>query len=460
MTFLLVPLYTSVLSTSDYSMVDIMTTTTTLCIYIFTLGMSNSVMRFTLSKVRCSDLVLIYGLHILFKGTIIITIGAILSWYLNLLKWNGYYYIFFIGIFISQGLEQILSSYLRAIDKVQIMVVASLISTGARFILSVATLIFFKWGVVGYLMSMIIGAAASSIFSCFYIFPLKRTVIDAMDKVKLHREMRNYGIFATVNSIGWWAANGIDKYFLIWLQGSAINGIYAVSYKIPVIVSTLCSIFSQAWGLSAIKEYDPNDKSDKEGFFTNVYALYKAGLIFSSTILIFLNVGLAKLIFANDFFEAWKYSSILIIAAVFCGLASFLGGIFSAAFHNRELATTMIISTGINIVLNAILIPLYSALGAAIATLIAYYTIWVMRYSISRKYLDFKTRFLRDHLAFGLLIVQIIMENQDGHLYIGQIIIMASITLLYRKELNLGFAKSLGDIKNRLKDERNVLEKK
>ena len=50
LSFLLVPLYTSVLSTEEYGVADLITTTATLMIFIFTINISSSVLRFTLDK--------------------------------------------------------------------------------------------------------------------------------------------------------------------------------------------------------------------------------------------------------------------------------------------------------------------------------------------------------------------------------------------------------------------------
>ena len=48
--FLLVPLYTSVLSTGDYGTVDLMNTTSQLLIPVLTLNMQDAVLRFCLDK--------------------------------------------------------------------------------------------------------------------------------------------------------------------------------------------------------------------------------------------------------------------------------------------------------------------------------------------------------------------------------------------------------------------------
>ena len=48
LSFLLVPFYTSVLSTADYGKADILTTTAGLLIFVFTLNISDAVLRFAI----------------------------------------------------------------------------------------------------------------------------------------------------------------------------------------------------------------------------------------------------------------------------------------------------------------------------------------------------------------------------------------------------------------------------
>lgn len=61
------------------------------------------------------------------------------------------------------------------------------------------------------------------------------------------------------------------------MLGVSENGIYSVSYKIPTILGVFQNIFSQAWMLSAINEYDADDS---DGFFGKTYEMYNSLMIF------------------------------------------------------------------------------------------------------------------------------------------------------------------------------------
>ena len=81
---------------------------------------------------------------------------------------------------------------------------------------------------------------------------------------------------------------------------------------------------------------------------------------------------LAKCLYANDFYIAWKYVPWLTIAGVFGAMSGYIGGFFSAVKDSRIFASSSIVGAISNIILNLILTPYMGALGAAIATAVCY----------------------------------------------------------------------------------------
>ena len=55
LSFLLVPLYTSFLSTAEYGKIDLITTTSTLLVYVLTINIADSVLRFTIENEDLTD---------------------------------------------------------------------------------------------------------------------------------------------------------------------------------------------------------------------------------------------------------------------------------------------------------------------------------------------------------------------------------------------------------------------
>ena len=131
--------------------------------------------------------------------------------------------------------------------------------------------------------------------------------------------------------------------------------------------------------------------------------------------LILLNVTISKVLFAKDFFDAWEYAPVLIFAMLFSGLSSFWGGIFNAVKRNEVIAWTTVTAGIINCVFNALLIPVIGIMGAAIATLISFYSMWILRYFAARRYIECRNNFVKHHIMYLLIMVQIFFDHQ-GHL--------------------------------------------
>lgn len=428
LSFLLVPLYTNMLTTEEYGVADLITTTATLMVFIFTINIAEAVLRFALEYKEKTEEILSYGIKILCIGTLVLTCSIIIVWRTGLVNWKNPYYIFMLVYFFFTAFYQILTNYMRAIDKVKAVAVSGVISSGAMICANIIFLLIIKIGIWGYLTGLILGPLAGSLYAIYKIhLPLKKYFVQTCSFIT-RKEMKIYCIPLVFNNIALWINSFIDRYFIIDMCGVKQNGVYAVASKIPAILSMFYAVFSQAWTLSAVKEFD---KEDKDGFFSNTYRMYNSLIVCTCSGIILLNVPLAKFLYAKDFFTAWQYSSVLLISVMFNALTAFLGSLFSAVKDSRVIAVTTLVSAIVNVVLNILLIPLIGALGAAVATVVCYAVMWIVRYVVIKKYINIRVSLLRDIVTYVLLVIQVVFEHIEGHCYIGQIIIFITILVLY-----------------------------
>lgn len=226
-----------------------------------------------------------------------------------------------------------------------------------------------------------------------------------LNKVKknLIVELQKFGFPLIFNKIGWWINSSSDRYIVTLMLGATANGIYTVSYKIPTMLTACSDIFTQAWQLSAIRDFDADDK---DNFVADMYELYNGFLVIVCSILIIFTIPFAYLLYAKDFFIAWRYVTPLMISFIFGGLAGFLGSIFTAVKDTKIFSYSTMIGAVVNTVLNFILVYYMEIMGAAIATLISNVVIWLIRLHRSRRYICLKVNFLRHIFMYSLLIIQ------------------------------------------------------
>ena len=159
--------------------------------------------------------------------------------------------------------------------------------------------------------------------------------------------------------------------------------------------------------------------------------------------IIIMNIPLARFLYSDDFFIAWRYSSILVIATMFNTLTAFIGSIFSAARSTHIIATTTILSAVINTILNIILIPKLGPSGAAIATVIAYFAMWQIRLLYLKKIMRLNYNFLKNIVTYALLVLQVIFEHHLNHFYVGQIMCVCFLMIINLSELKMVAKKLL-----------------
>lgn len=155
---------------------------------------------------------------------------------------------------------------------------------------------------------------------------------------------------------------------------------------------------------------------------------------------------LAKFLYANDFYVAWRYVPWLTMAILFGAMSGYIGGLFTAVKNSKIYATSTAVGAVTNIVLNIIFTPMFGALGAAIATTICYVEVYVVRLIQSRKYIKLRVNFFRDIISYILLAVQsvvLLLVDATIPLYGILVGLFVAICLMYINDIGLVLKKVL-----------------
>ena len=428
--FLLLPLYTAALSTADYGRVDLVTSTASLLIPVLTLNVQDAVLRFGLGQDADSEEVLSVGIRSIGIGSCVLIFALALMKAFGLQPFDDSYLVFLFIMFLTGAATNILTNYLKVCNHVKSLVISGVGSTLVTCLFAVLLLVVFPCGIIGYMVAMSLGNS----FSVLYLsiagrlspgLAVKRT------PKGLSRAMAAYSAPLVLNSVAWWVNNVSDRYILTLICGAAANGIYAVAYKIPTILSTFQSIFYNAWSISAIKEFS---KDDSDGFLGNMYSLYACAMSIGCSALLILDIPLASLLYSNDFFEAWRYVPFLLVGTVYNGLALFEGCLFSAARRTKEVSRTTIIGS-ISGLLSCVLLTLaIGPMGAAIATFVGYFVTWATRtWLMRRDIVRIKVSWPIEFGAMAALIAQAVAATGGTHLFTQVLLLLAVVAMRYKQ---------------------------
>lgn len=434
LSFFLIQLYTSYLTTEEYGTFDIIFTTISLLIPILTMNILESTLRFSLEeKTEKKEVVKITNKYINIS-LVFLFIITIINKLLNIIPSINNYLMYFIVFYVITLLYQYLQNFSRGMNKIFDLGISGILNSIISLILNIYFLAFLKLGIEGYLLANIIANIIATIYLIIRIKFIKFICYKNINK-NLEKEMVDYSKPLVLNSVSWWINNSADRYIVTWFKGIAENGIYSVSYKIPTILSVFQTIFNQAWLLSSVKEYK---NKDSEKFFGTIYNMYNMLMVIACSGLILFIQLVAKILFAKEFFIAWRYVPFLMISVVFGALSGMLGGIFQAEKDSKFLSFTTIIGAIINIILNLILVYYFGAMGAAISTAISYFVVWICRLKKSKKYINFNVYYIRDCFCYTLLVIQsilLIFINNYSILYSIQVLLVLIIIFSFKSEI-------------------------
>jgi len=444
-TFLLVPLYTNVFSTAEYGVIDLITTIGIILVPIITVNIGEAVMRFSLDEDADKTTIASVGV---FFSAISFLLGSIVVFTWNFFpqiginKWVVYLYC------VSQGLYITFSCNLRGQEKLAQFAIGNIIHTFAVATLNIVLLIYVKLGVNGYFGAYII----SNIVTVLYCIVVG-DVIEVLKRFRLRRELMKsmiaYSIVLVPNSLMWWIMNSSDHIMVTSMIGAAANGIYAVSYKIPSILSSLSTVFNQAWSYSAIKE---NKSEDKEAFNNNMFDMLVSFQLIVTVFLMFIIKPFLKIYVQESYYEAWKYTPYLLTGYFFLTMGTFLSTQYTVNKDSKGFLLSGTIGAIINIVLNALLIPKFKIHGAAFATCISYISVFLYRVIDTKKYIKINVFWGKYVIGYVILIITAITMFVPGRAGISLLLVeLLSILILYRKFLIIISTSISGLVKYKIK---------
>lgn len=407
LSFFLVPFYTTVLSTKEYGSADILTTSINLILPIFSMLIYESVLRFLLDDTNDKKQIITIGLMINLIGFFVFLFFSPLCLFISTIK---EYYIVFVMYYLSSSLFNITSQYIKGIENVSLFTLGGVLNTIFMISFNILFLLYFKIGVFGYLSSFILSQLLVSLLYVIKGHILKELIsIRTIDFV-LAKKMLKYSIPMIPNSLSWWISDSSDKYLVTFFKGVSVTGLYSVAYKIPTILTILTSIFMSAWQISSVENFGTEENRK---FFSDIYVKYASCTIILCTGLITFAKIISQFLFSNNFFDAWIYTPVLLLGFVFNSMSAFFGTVYTAAKKTQMLFYSTLIGAFVNIFLNIILIQKYSALGAAIATMLSYFFVWMIRFFNSHKIMKLDIDIKGNIVSYALLLIQVVLVCLD-----------------------------------------------
>ena len=409
--FLLMPFYTRVLTRGEFSTADLIVQTSNLIIPIVSVGISNAIIRFGLDKAVDKRDVFTGGITIIGCGyALFLLLRPVLTLIPMIEEHTHLIYLYV----LTSCLRSLCSQFVRSREYVRLYAFDGVLSTITVIIFNVLFLLVFQLGITGYVIATICSDLFSAIF-LFWIAGLRRFIQFNKMNWRVARDMLRFAMPLIPANIFWWITNVSDRYFVSYMISEDANGLYAMAYKIPTMIILVSGIFTDAWQMSAITEND----SGRDKFYTNVASAYQAVIFTAGSGLILFTKLLGKIFWSPEFYDAWHYVPLLVVATVFSCFVTFLGSIYMAEKRSVATLVTTIAVAVLNVILNFLLIPTFGVNGAAFATFISYFTVFALRAVDTRRFVKIHWNLPKLMSNIAVLLVQswIMLQAKDNWIY-------------------------------------------
>lgn len=399
LSFLLVPLYTDVMSSADYGKVSIIFSWLVLFNVILSYGMETSFFRFYNSQdnkraVIGTSTISIFWTSILFLVVSLLFRNTLAS----LSEIDVEYITYTIWILVLDALVVIPFSKLRAYQRPIIYAIIKIGNVAVNLGLNLFFLLYLPKIAAanpdGFLASLYVeNFQIGYIFVANIIASLLTLIVLSPNyfhiewhfDVKLWKKMLRYGFPIFVAGLAFAINEHFDKILLDWFNVSKSEiGAYSACYKIGlfmVLFRTAYSLGIEPFFFSYAKnENAPQTYAD----VTKYFVIF--GSLISLSVIVFADILKLFLIPNETYWSAMKVVPLIVLANFFLGIYTNLSVWYKLTDRTKMGAYISIVGAIITLAVNFLLIDKFSYMGSAIATIAAYGSMMTISYYLGNRY--------------------------------------------------------------------------
>lgn len=438
-TFILLPLYTGILSTEEYGTVDLLTTLVSLLIPIVTFQVEQAVFR-ELIEYRDDEeqqkRIISSAFYSLIMQCVIYCILFLVIYPFI----NNEYKIFLALNVITTIFSSLFLQISRGLGDNKKYAIGSFISAFFTIIFNVLLLVVIKLRVNGMLIGIMGGQIVSAIYLFFYLKLYKFINRKKFNK-KTVKELWKYSIPLIPNSLSWWVFSSSDRVIVSLFLGLSMNGILSAASKFSAAYTILYNTFDRSW-IESISVHI-ND-GDIEEYFNKMFnEILK---IFTSIMLVLISTMpfIYNIMINKKFLLGYKLVPILMVGALFNVVQGLIVVVYAAKKDTKSIAKTSFAAALINILIHFGLLKFIGIYAAAISTLGAYLIIAIYRFiDVKKRYLNVKID--KKTMLFSTIILSVeIAIYYSNNLILKIVSIVASIIVAFIFNKNsISFIKNM-----------------
>ena len=437
LSYFLLPLYTSILSTSEYGIYDLLVTICIFVIPLITILMEESMFRFLIDETEE------IGKKKVISTACIYAILATVFWcsltYLVLSIIGYQYRTVFILYMISSILMKLANGISRGMSKIKVYSLSNFILSILTIGLNILFIAVFRWGVYGLLYSTVIANVITCIFVVLRLKVYNLIVPKYFDKKRL-KTMLKYSFPLVPNNISWYIINISDRIIVSSFLGSSVNGIYAMANKFPNIMNNISLFFFTAFKENAAVAVK---KDNYEKYYNEIYVIAHNAFIAMSLLIISILPFVFNIFIKKDYVAAYEYIPLLVIALYYGNMAGFYGTLFTAFKESKTIGKSTIWGAVINLVVHLALIYFVGIYAAIISTIVSNYVVALYRKIKLRKNVYLKPIKHYYFSIFMLIMATGLYYSRNMYLNILSLVMVLAYVFIVNKDLIMDIKKMI-----------------
>ncbi len=376
--FITVPIFTRMLSTSDYGVTTIYLSWVSILSVIITLSVGISirtaVVDYADDKDRYISSIFSLGTISAFLITAVVCCGGLLFGNGTSLK-----------LILLCCLHSYSTSIITAVQWRYMMDVKYLQKTVLQCLpnMGIITLSIFLISSINdnkYLGRVYSYALVMTVVACFYlIYYLFK------GRTFYKREYWKYALGFSIpiifHSLSTVILSQADRIMITWLRNVSETGIYGLAYQfgmVPLVITTTFENIWIPWFTEKMENHDKLSINSMVRPYTNSVAIMCAAIMFVAP-------EVLKWMTIEAYFSAIYIIAPVVAATYLMFLASVSLGLEYYLKKTKTIAVNTLIAACVNIILNLIFIPKYGGIAAAYATVASYAVSFIMHYTVARK---------------------------------------------------------------------------
>ena len=342
------------------------------------------------------------------------------------------YWLVFVEIYLFFNIHNVFSNFCKGLGNTKLFALQGIVQTLTIVFCNILFLLVFKFGIKGYLISIFAGYFVPSMLM-FFAGKIYNYMLPVGFDHRLVKRMLMYCFPMIPTLVAWSINTNIDKVMIIAFCGLGASGVYSVAHKIPTLMTAVLTVFLQAWQLSAINSFGDDNESS---YYSNIYKALNLVSVVGCFIIIIATQFLSRLLFANDFYIAWRFVPFLTISALFSSNSGFVSAAFKAAKKTNSLFYTVVVGSVVNVVLNYFFLNIFGTIGAAIATMMGFGVIWLFRMIMVQKIVKIRINVLNTVLSYSTVIcAAFVISFEISHYYLIVCALFALTLLINMKDI-------------------------